>query len=354
MGKSLDDFNLPMVDSNSNFQSGEFREVQEEFSIVVEDDHLRARDSLNSDQKYAYDEIMRHVDEDCPGVFFIVGPGGIGKTFLYKSLLANIRSCGLIALTTASSGVAANNMPGRRTAHSRFKILFNLDNNSMCNIRKQSGATKLIRDAKIIIWDEASMAKRQALEALDRTMRDIIGVALPFGRKIMVLGGDVRQVLPVVRRGTQAQIVDSSLRMSPLWATIKKIRVGDGDEEAVDKSFIRIPDDMTIPYTDKGKSKDALIDAIFPSLQINEADSYYIISRAILSTKKENVDEINDQLIDKFSGDEKIYYSFDEAEDDKNNIYLMEFLNSLTVSGLPPHYCYEISIPPMDCVMALD
>ncbi|XP_024993308.1 uncharacterized protein LOC112527039 [Cynara cardunculus var. scolymus] len=332
MGKSLDDFDLPMVDANSNFQSGEFREVQEECSIVVEDEHLRARDSLNSDQKYAYDEIMRHVDKDCPGVFFIDGPGETRKTILYKALLANIRSRGLIALATASSGVVANNMPGGRTAHSRFKIPLNLDNNSMCNIKKQSGAAQLIRDAKIIIWDEASMAKRQAVEALDRTMQDIIGVALSFGGKIMVLGGDFRQVLPVMRRGTQAQIVDSSLRTSPLWAMIKKIRltlnmgartdtwfsefllrIGDGDEEAVDESFICIPDDMTIPYIDKGKSKDALIDIIFPYLQINGADSDYIISRAILSTKNENVDEINDQLIGKFSGDEKIYYSFNEA-----------------------------------------
>ncbi|KAL4561807.1 hypothetical protein LXL04_033981 [Taraxacum kok-saghyz] len=37
---------------------------------------------------------------------------------------------------------------------------------------------------------------------------------------------------------------------------------------------------------------------IFPFLQINGGSSDYIISRAILSTKNENVDEINDQLID--------------------------------------------------------
>ncbi|XP_024963990.1 uncharacterized protein LOC112504284 [Cynara cardunculus var. scolymus] len=82
MGKSLNDLDLPMVDANANFQSGEFCEVQEECSIVVEDEHLRPLDSLNSNQKYAYDEIMRHIDEDCPGVFFIDGPRGTVNIFL--------------------------------------------------------------------------------------------------------------------------------------------------------------------------------------------------------------------------------------------------------------------------------
>ena len=46
----------------------------------------------------------------------------------------------------------------------------------------------------LIIWDEASMAKRQAIEALDRTMQDIIEENFPFGGKIMLFGGDFRQV----------------------------------------------------------------------------------------------------------------------------------------------------------------
>ncbi|KAI3709788.1 hypothetical protein L2E82_39554 [Cichorium intybus] len=357
MGKDLGDFDLPIVNTTINLESEGHREVQEEYSVVVEDEHLRAKDSLNIDQKNAYDEIMRHVDYNLPGVFFIDGPGGTGKTFLYKALLAEVRSRGLIALATATSGAAANNMPGGRTSHSRFKIPINLDNNSICNIKQQSGAAKLLSLAKIIIWDESTMAHRQAVEAVDRTMQDITNVTLPFGGKIMILGGDFRQVLPVVRRGTRAQIVDSSLRMSPLWPLIIKmrltinmraladpwfsdflIRVGDGDEEAIDGSFIRIPDEMSIRYTNQAKSKDELINAVFPSLEINGDSSDYIISRAILSTKNEHVDEINDLLIDRFHGEEKVYYSFDEAEDDKNNFYPMEFLNTLNVSGLPPHY----------------
>ncbi|KAL4588886.1 hypothetical protein LXL04_001784 [Taraxacum kok-saghyz] len=250
-----------------------------------------------------------------------------------------------------------NNMPGGRTAHSRFKIPINLHNNSMCNIKKQSGTAQLLREAKVIIWDEASMAKRQAIEALDRTMQDISGNSLPFGGKIVVFGGDFRQVLPVIRRGTRAQIVDASLRMSPLWPSIRRLRlrinmravtdpwfsnfllrVGDGEEATVEDNFIRIPDDMAIPYVDKSTSVDALISKIFPSLQSNEFDSNFFVSRAILTTKNENVDDINDHLIESFSEDQKVYHSFDEAEDDRNNLYPLEFLNSLTVGGLPPHY----------------
>ncbi|CAH1444786.1 unnamed protein product [Lactuca virosa] len=163
MSKKLSDYDLPNVSAHIDLQSRGYREVQEEYSINVENEHLHARDSLNPDQKFTYDEIMRHVDENIPGVFFIDGPGGTVNTFLYKDLLANIRARGLIALATDTSGVTANNMPGGRTTHSRFGIPLNLDNNSMCKITKQSGKAQLLREAKVIIWDEAAMAKRQLI-----------------------------------------------------------------------------------------------------------------------------------------------------------------------------------------------
>nr|GEW73865.1 helicase-like protein [Tanacetum cinerariifolium]GEW73878.1 helicase-like protein [Tanacetum cinerariifolium] len=187
MGKSLSDFDLPNINADVRSYPFGCREVHEECSIVVQAKDILARHSLNIDQKNAYDTIMRHVDADSPGVFFIDGPRGPGKTFLYKALLATIRSRGLIALATASSGAAANNMTGGTTAHSRFKIPNNLTTNSICNIKKQSGLAKLLCQATLIIWDEASMAKRQAVEAIDRTMQDVNGVKLPFGGKIMVL-----------------------------------------------------------------------------------------------------------------------------------------------------------------------
>ena len=55
------------------------------------------------------------------GKFFLDGPGGTGKTYLYRALLAKIRSTDRIVVATATSGIAASIMPGGRTAHSRFK-----------------------------------------------------------------------------------------------------------------------------------------------------------------------------------------------------------------------------------------
>ncbi|GJU48830.1 uncharacterized protein Tco_1218385 [Tanacetum coccineum] len=75
MGKSVDDFDLPALNPDLSMQSGGFREVEEEYSIIVEEEHPRTRETLNPDQQAAYTGIMKHVDADSPGVFFIDGLG---------------------------------------------------------------------------------------------------------------------------------------------------------------------------------------------------------------------------------------------------------------------------------------
>ena len=69
MGKNLDDFDLPSLNAAATLESRGFREVQEEYSITVEGEDLPSRNSLNPDQMHAFDEIMRHVDNDWPGFF---------------------------------------------------------------------------------------------------------------------------------------------------------------------------------------------------------------------------------------------------------------------------------------------
>ena len=43
--------------------------------------------------------------------------------------------------------------------------------------------------AKVIVWDEAPMGHNDLIEALDRLLQDLMGNNLPFGGKVVILGG---------------------------------------------------------------------------------------------------------------------------------------------------------------------
>jgi hypothetical protein len=129
-------------------------------NIGYEEEHLKMIETLNVEQRVAFDLIMNHVEKKVGQVFFVDGPEGTGKTYLYKALLAKVRSMNLIAIATATSGIVASIMPGGRTARSRFKIPIKLDNNTICSFTKQSGTAELLLRSALVIWDEVAMTKR--------------------------------------------------------------------------------------------------------------------------------------------------------------------------------------------------
>lgn len=260
-------------------------------------------------------------------------------------MLAKVHSEGKIVVATTTSGVAVSILPGGRTAHSRFKIPLNIEDGGVCSFTKQSGTAKLLLNASLIIWDEASMTKRQAVEA---RVRDITGrYDLLLGGKTIVLGGDFRQVPPVVRKGTISQIIDAMLRKLYLWESVQHLklvhymrapsdpwfaeyilRVGNNTEDIADDGCVRLPDEICILYTGRDSDINLLIESVFPMLDENILDPNYITSRAILSTRNEYMDKINMRMIENFPRKEMIYHSFDCAEDDPHNYYPAVFLNS--------------------------
>ena len=101
---------------------------------------------------------------------FFINPG---KTFLTGIFLAYVREKGFIALAVASSGIAATLLMGGRTAHATFKIPLKLDKDDkpICNLEKNEPMAKVIKECKLIVWDECTMSERKAFEAVDRLLR---------------------------------------------------------------------------------------------------------------------------------------------------------------------------------------
>ena len=90
-----------------------------------------------------------------------------------------------------------------------------------------SHVAKLIRQSYITVWDETEMMHKKNIEAVDRLYRDVMRLEdmrlqnIPFGGKVVLLGGDFKQVLQVINGATRLQIVESSAPYSHLWHGIK-------------------------------------------------------------------------------------------------------------------------------------
>ncbi|XP_042978864.1 ATP-dependent DNA helicase PIF1-like [Carya illinoinensis] len=273
MGKNINMYHLAPIDIFSDDEEFRHQEIDDELTVTILQEDLLASNHLNSEQKHAYELILETLLLNKSATFFIDGPAGTGKTFLYKTLLAEIRSKHMIALATASSGVAASILPGGRTAHSRFKISLKIEKNSTCNVSKQGNLAKLLRLAKLIIWNEATMCGKYSIEAVDKMLQDINDTNLPFGGKVIVFCGDFRQVLPVIQKTTKEQQIDASLARSHLWSSLTKIKlienmrsrldsdfcrylieVGNGNEPITVKDMIKIPTKMLIQYNNDADS----------------------------------------------------------------------------------------------------
>jgi hypothetical protein len=136
-GHHLEDF---LTFPKSNYVPpvhGGNRLVQEELAYdqhSLTTDANDAKDKFNDDQRNAYETLLNVVTNKYGKLFFVYGNGGIGKTFVWTTLLSYLRGQGKIVLAVVSSRIASLLLLGGKIAHSRFKIPIDLHDESTCNI----------------------------------------------------------------------------------------------------------------------------------------------------------------------------------------------------------------------------
>ncbi|TRY61344.1 hypothetical protein TCAL_08419 [Tigriopus californicus] len=114
---------------------------------------------------------------------------GTGNTHPHLILDA-VRAQGMVALATATSGIATTLLHGGRTVHTRFKVPISLTKDSYCFMPKP--VKEVCKEARLIIIDENNSA----------------------------LCWQLAPVLPVVPKGHQAQIHQACLLKSYIWANV--------------------------------------------------------------------------------------------------------------------------------------
>ena len=76
---------------------------------------------------------------------------------------------------------------------------------------KNSTQADLMRAVKCIVWDEIVPQHQYAIEALDCTLCDLRDDNKPFGSITLLIGGDFQQTLPIIPKGSQEQILDTTV-----------------------------------------------------------------------------------------------------------------------------------------------
>ena len=313
---------------------------------------------MNEEQERFFQNVWQSVNEGTGGLFCLNAAGGTGKTFTLNTLLDKVRSEGFIALATASSGVASKLLHNGTTVHSRFKVPINITPTSMCSFKASDATGKLIKQTRLIIMDEMTMLHRHVFEAIDRSIRELKGNDQPFGGITVAFSGDWRQCLPIVRRGSRADVLHACLNISEIWKLttvtnfVRNMRVeitgeskefsdllldiGDGslaENRSLGESMVELPHDM---FIDSSSPTD-LVNEVFPNFSENNSNINWVKNRAILCPTNEECMEINKLLLAKLPGDTVQYKSCDTVNHSEAHMYPAEFLNTIELQGIPPH-----------------
>ncbi|XP_031120252.1 ATP-dependent DNA helicase PIF7-like [Ipomoea triloba] len=221
------------------------------------------------------------------------------------------------------------------------------------------------------------MMHKHCFEALDRTLRDLLRFTdsnagnRTFGGKTVVLGGDFRQILPVIPKGTRQDIVLASINSSYLWDSCQVLRLTknlklSNKESTVDLKTVQefaswlaaigddtmggpndgysnvlIPDEMLLPAN--GNDIATIVESTFPGFKEGGCQLKYISNRAILAPTLDVVNAINEYMTDLHVADSKTYLSCDTVcKSDAGNgiladMHTLEFLNGLKASDIPNH-----------------
>ena len=186
-------------------------------------------------------------------------------------------------------------------------------------IRKNSSMGEVMRAAKLIVWDEVTMAHKAGIEALDRSLRDIRDCDRVFGGLTVLLIGDFQQILPVVKKGTPADEIKACAKSSFLWCKVRQLTLrrnmrahltgnpnaGRWSAKLAQLGHGNLPTngDGEIDLRELGvnvvHSADELQAKVYPNFENNFRKAEWLRDRTILAPRNDVVDSINARLMAK-------------------------------------------------------
>lgn len=256
---------------------------------------------------------------------FLTGKAGSGKSTLLK-YICNTTKKKYVVL--APTGIAAINVGGV-TLHSFFKIPFHplLPNDSRFSYRHiretlkyNNEKKKLLRELELIIIDEISMVRADIIDFIDKILRVYNrNMREPFGGKQLLLVGDMYQLEPVVKEEDRKML--QPFYPSSFFFDARVFR----EFQLVSielKKVYRQKDPVFITILDHVRtSKVSALDLQMLNKRVDEPMIQQDNQLAItLSCRRDTVDYINTQELDKLPGDPTLFMGTITGEFPESNL----------------------------------
>ncbi|KAL3121183.1 hypothetical protein niasHT_006212 [Heterodera trifolii] len=252
-----------------------------------------------------------------PRLFMVTGEGGAGKTFTYNKIIAKVKAAGFNFLPMATTGIAAELLYEGQTVHKRLCRQRHIDASTPLNVDLESNFAEMLRRIDGMIIDEISMQNRDVLEYVDRLLRFVVQTellkSLPFGGKAVVIGGDWKQLTPVVPGGGHLDQYNASVKNSALFKhftthrLVTNHRLQSGQQQYRD--FLRrvgtgaindIQQRVKLPKQIVEPDRDALLQFVFPQELLDKPLENWqkLAERAILCPLNKETFELNNKIMD--------------------------------------------------------
>ncbi|KAK3911657.1 Retrovirus-related Pol polyprotein from type-1 retrotransposable element R2 [Frankliniella fusca] len=161
--------------------------------------------------------------------FAVIAPAGCGKTLLFNKLLQTCKDEGMPAIACALTAIAALLFLDEAEKLRKAKLIL-IDEVSMLSAEQALPYKNIlyrnqsdIRTVRHDIPDLAENTTENVSNQQDELLRMVMGKPdLLFGGKCVVLGGDMAQVLPVIRGLSPRAVAEHTVRAWGHWPQLQK------------------------------------------------------------------------------------------------------------------------------------
>ena len=372
MRRELCDFGLPAVQlSLVKSYEHQIDVVSDDLTTFTKEEATADYVTLNKGQKQAFDYILGKINnpDEEDNLIFLSASGGCGKTYLYNCIIKHLRSIAVFVVACAYTGIAAQLLIDAITSHQLFGFPLNPKPGTIptSTIETQTRRADILREARVILWDEISMASAWEVDVADQFLRKLCKIDKPFAGKVVVFGGDFKQVLPVVKKGGRRDILAESLIASPLWERLQVIELTLNMRAACDQNFaewllgvgdgsanIKGTSRIDLRHENFAEDLDTLVNNVYgsgvPSARENAV---------ILTPKNDTMRDVNSRVYERLPAEASSYLSSNSFVADHKKqlnfadqriLITQEMLQDLDQANLPSH---RLQVKPGCVVMLL-